>query len=614
MSVLPNRAPSSTTVFNAAMIAAFAAGLLAIAWVGWGFAGSNPLALAMTVLIAAVYLMGAYEVLQFRRTTAALAGALNEAQPGLQDIAAWLERVPATLRNTVRMRIEGERAVLPGLALTPYLVGLLVMLGMLGTFLGMVVTFKGAVFALEGSTDLQAIRSALAEPIKGLALSFGTSVAGVASSAMLGLLSALARRERLDAARLLDGRMATVFRPHSFPHQRQETYQALQRQAEALPAVASQLQALMDGLDRRSAALDLQLVAQQARFHAEATQAYTTLAATVAGTLEKNLAAGAQAAREHLQQGMATAVAGITQAADRQHERLFAATQDQLDGVAQRFGRTAQGVSDAWGAALAGQASSAGAQLDRLDATLGGFTQTFEQRSASLLATVQDNARQTLDTAARDIAAGAHDHAARLQQEMSRLMETAADAPRAAAAVITQLREEMSRLTERDTRAMEERAELLSQVNTLVQGLGQAAQDQRAAVEGLAQSAQAVLQEAGERFEALLKTQAGEASASAAQVAAGAIDVASLGEAFHHGTVLFSAASEKLSDSLQRVEAAVQQSAARSDEQLAYYVAQAREVIDLSIASQQGIVEDLRRLRQAPANTGTAAIASGSKA
>jgi hypothetical protein len=34
----------------------------------------------------------------------------------------------------------------------------------------------------------------------------------------------------------------------------------------------------------------------------------------------------------------------------------------------------------------------------------------------------------------------------------------------------------------------------------------------------------------------------------------------------------------------------------RSDEQLAYYVAQAREVIDLSISSQQGIVEDLRRL------------------
>ena len=75
-----------------------------------------------------------------------------------------MQQVPGALRNTVRQRIEGERAALPGPALTPYLVGLLVMLGMLGTFLGMVVTFKGAVFALEGSTDLQAIRAALAAP------------------------------------------------------------------------------------------------------------------------------------------------------------------------------------------------------------------------------------------------------------------------------------------------------------------------------------------------------------------------------------------------------------------------------------------------------------------
>ena len=44
------------------------------------------------------------------------------------------------------------------------------------------------------------------------------------------------------------------------------------------------------------------------------------------------------------------------------------------------------------------------------------------------------------------------------------------------------------------------------------------------------------------------------------------------------------------------MEGALRESMGRSDEQLAYYVAQAREVIDLSISAQQGIVEDLRRL------------------
>ena len=90
--------------------------------------------------------------------------------------------------------------------------------------------------------------------------------------------------------------------------------------------------------------------------------------------------------------------------------------------------------------------------------------------------------------------------------------------------------------------------------------------------------------------------QAGKAGDVATQVAASAVELSSLGEAFGHGVELFTASNDKLADSLQRMEGAIGKSLARSDEQLAYYVAQAREVIDLSIASQQGIVQDLRRL------------------
>jgi hypothetical protein len=202
----------------------FAIGLAAVLWVGVGFVGSSPLALLMTAVIAGVYGLGAFELHRYRAATASLAATLEALPQPLTDLGAWLGGLPPSLQNPVRQRIEGERVALPGPALTPYLVGLLVMLGMLGTFLGMVVTFKGAVFALEGSTDLQAIRSALAAPIKGLGLSFGTSVAGVAASAMLGLMSALSRRERVDVGRLLDSRIATVLRPFSLVHQRQETF------------------------------------------------------------------------------------------------------------------------------------------------------------------------------------------------------------------------------------------------------------------------------------------------------------------------------------------------------------------------------------------------------
>jgi hypothetical protein len=93
-----------------------------------------------------------------------------------------------------------------------------------------------------------------------------------------------------------------------------------------------------------------------------------------------------------------------------------------------------------------------------------------------------------------------------------------------------------------------------------------------------------------------LTAHAGEAIDVATHVTASAVELASLSESFNHGVQLFTQTNEKLMASLQRIEGALGQSLARSDEQLAYYVAQAREVIDLSITSQQGILDDLRRL------------------
>ena len=798
-------------VFNVA----FAIGLAAVLWVGWGFVATSPLALAMTVVIAAVYVLGALELRQFRTATATLATALADLAQPVADIRAWLDRVPPALRNPVRLRIEGERAVLPGPALTPYLVGLLVMLGMLGTFLGMVVTFKGAVFALEGSTDLQAIRSALAAPIKGLGLSFGTSVAGVAASAMLGLLSALSRRERQDVVRQLDSSIATVLRPFSRTQQQHETFKALQQQAHALPEVVDKLQSLMDGLERRSQQLDAQLLGQQAQFHRDATQAYTDLASTVGASLKDSLTSAAKAAGDTIKPVVETAMAEIAAESTRVHTRVFDTTQAQLNeltqrvdasarGLADHFSTTAQGVtdsfaatargltegldtsargltehfgkkseavaesfaaaargltegfdtharvlaqhldvtarnltegfgtstrgaSDGWAAALQQHADTSAAQVARLDQALAAFTTSFDERAASLLATVQQAATRTqaeqaaaeqqrlqawtesleamaatlhgqwqqagtqtlahqqtvalaLEKTAGEITARTSEHASQaltdmtqllteaqamvrerieaeaqwtqsqaermdqlatlwrselgalrtdeatrgnaaverlgalqaalatqlatlgtaLEAPMTRLMQTAAEAPQAAAEVIAQLRQEMSHLAERDNAALEERRNLVGDITTLMQTLNQASAAQREAIEALVASASTVLDNTGNQFAETLAAQTAQATDAAAQVAGSAIDLASLGESFNHGVQLFSTSNDKLMDSLQRIETAMGQQMARSDEQLAYYVAQAREVIDLSITAQQGLVEDLRRRDSKP--------------
>jgi hypothetical protein len=111
----------------------------------------------------------------------------------------------------------------------------------------------------------------------------------------------------------------------------------------------------------------------------------------------------------------------------------------------------------------------------------------------------------------------------------------------------------------------------------------------------------------GTRFTEKVDAEAGKMAEVAAQLTGSAVEVASLGEAFGFAVQLFSQSNDKMVAHLQRIEGALGKSIARSDEQLAYYVAQAREVIDLSIMSQKQIVEDLQRLAGERASAGSEA-------
>ena len=609
---------NSNTVNRLFVLGAFALGLIALVWVGWGFVGSSAIALTMTLAIGATYLLGAQEIRRFRAHTAALGQALAEVPQPLAQLSDWLGRVPPALQGPVRARIEGERGALPGLALTPYLIGLLVMLGMLGTFLGLVVTFRGAVFTLEGTADLQAIRSALAEPIKGLGLAFGTSVVGVATSAMLGLMSAVSRRERLQVVRELDAQVATVFRPFSLTHQRVEAFKALQQQAGALPAVVNQLQALMEQMEKRGQQLDEQLLARQDAFHRETHAAYQELGQSVARSLNESLSASARLAGETLQPVVENAMTAIAAESTRLHERVHAAVDTQMQGLFGAFEqRSAELITRVQDIASRAQAEQTATEHQRqaawtqsLQAMATTLQTEWQQLGAQTLAQQQAVGQTLEQTATRwrdELAALRGDEAARGEAAVQRLLETAAEAPKAAAEVIAQLRRETTQLGERDKLALQERTTLMNNIGSLLKTVEQATGEQRAAIESLVTSASAVLDQVGRQFAETVGAQAHRSEDVAAQVSGSAIELAALGEAFGHGVQLFAATNGKLIDSLQRIESAVGQSMQRSDEQLAYYVAQAREVIDLSISSQQGIVDDLRRLRSEQKRTAESA-------
>jgi methyl-accepting chemotaxis protein len=88
----------------------------------------------------------------------------------------------------------------------------------------------------------------------------------------------------------------------------------------------------------------------------------------------------------------------------------------------------------------------------------------------------------------------------------------------------------------------------------------------------------------------------------AGDVAGSAAEVASLSDAFATAVQVFSEANDKLLDNLQQVESRLEQSSARADEQLNYYVEQAREVIELSMASQKEVIDALGTLNGAGKN------------
>ncbi|MBR8342708.1 DUF802 domain-containing protein [Burkholderia ambifaria] len=423
----------------------FIAGLLAVCWIGVGYVASNPLAAAVTLLIGACYVAGAWELLRYRQATATLSRAVAGLTEPPATLDTWLDTLHPGLRGAVRARVEGARVALPGPSLTPYLVGLLVLLGMLGTLLGMVVTLKGTGAALESATDLDAIRASLIAPVKGLGFAFGTSIAGVATSAMLGLLSALVRRERVDAGQQLDAKIATTLRVHSSAHQRDESFRLLQRQADVMPALVDRLQTMMTTLEARSVALhDRQIESQQAFFD-RTERAYAGLASNVGDALKESAAESARVAGAALQPVVAATMTGLAQEMAALRDTVTGAVQRQLDGLTDGFVKTTENVTAVWNRALDEQRRTGDAVAQQLQTTLGQFTDTFAQRSTDLLdgvATRLESTESRLSDAWRDALARQEQVGETLAgQHAQALGDAAATFERHSGAVLAAMRE-----------------------------------------------------------------------------------------------------------------------------------------------------------------------------
>jgi len=336
-------------------VVAFLLGGIIVLWMGASFMGSNALAFAVTAVIAAVYIIGFTELRRFQQATRTLSNALASIDGKVSVLDDWLALLSPTLRRSGSLRIQGEFAPLPMPMLTPYLVGLLIMLGLLGTFAGMVDTLKGAVSALEGTTELAAIREGLSAPIKGLSLAFGTSVAGVSASAMLGFISTLSRRERQLASQQIDGVMNSAFRDFSLSYNREQTFKSMQSPAESLPLVADTVAAMEERLERVSEQVNQQLIDQQTRFHDDMRDNYRQLAESVDQSLQHSVKTSSEQMGAQLQasfSGVEPLMQSMTETVSRDlvttHQKMADQLAQHTTDVSQQITSTTEHMAATW--------------------------------------------------------------------------------------------------------------------------------------------------------------------------------------------------------------------------------------------------------------------------
>lgn len=736
-------------------------GAMAIIWISSAFVDANVLALSVTVIIGCVYSIGVIELFYFRHATATLTKALSEIQGKVGALDEWIQKLDASLRVSVRLNIDGNRTGLPAPVLTPYLVGLLVMLGLLGTFVGMVDTLKGAVVALESTMELSEIREGLASPIRGLSLAFGTSVAGVTASAMLGLMSTLSRRDRILAKRDLDSRIPTVFKEFSLAHNQRETFKALQVQTQALPGVADKLSVMIDKLD----GLREQLVTNQDAFHTSVKSTYQELAVSVDKKHKENLVENIRQVGESMKPILQKTMSGISEESQNVHNELALNSERTLKELSRQFVDTSEAVSSAWEAGLLSHTASNRKLMEFMTSSLEAFREKFNHMAESMLISFnktsdslvenqessdlnrldiwtdsfenlqkesavnltqlsknftdelrhvggiqkksleastgeflsmassltsefqksgenticqQQKMTDSLKNTANEIRGYAEETTARLHKEvagllkssedwvntrmrteeewlgkhgarmntltatikaelealrndeelrvraavnrfenlesalavhlaklgkeletpMSRLIQSTAEVPRAASEAIGQLRKEISKNVERDNRLLEEHQRIIKELDSLSQSLTLSSDSQYKAIEQLVDSSGQMLEKVAQRFVEHVNKEVSEFSGITDNFAVSAVEMASLGDSFSTAVDLFNTSNDNLVEKLERMEISLEKTTSRSDEQMAYYVAQARQIIDYCMLSQKGIFEELQQLRQ----------------
>ena len=266
------------------------------------YRGTDPLAFTLVLLIGFGLMLGLAELLiragQAERLGREIAALPTEATLEVVDASS------PSLRSLLRARLVGVNGTATTAPFTPYLLGLLVMIGMLGTFLGLFETLRGAREALTSSGDVDSLRAGLAAPMVGLSRAFGSSAAGVSASAMLGLGAVFVRRAEAATISALARYVAGPLARLTTAGRQLVALEALADRGRALPEAAAALRETATRLEK----LEAHLLDGQTRSSAEAAAAIKAVAAEVRADLAAGIDRAAKSTATTVEPLLAAAV------------------------------------------------------------------------------------------------------------------------------------------------------------------------------------------------------------------------------------------------------------------------------------------------------------------
>ena len=615
------------------------------------YAGHDPVALSVTLLIGIGFGVGLFEIRQFMNQLGTWRGTCRTLNQSEDDAQVTLDKAPVLVGHYLKVKLNGQYATLPQLTLTPFLVGLMVMLGLLGTFLGLVETLQGARDALTGSTELETVRIGLAAPIQGLSRAFGTSVAGVAASALLGFLLVSVRRETGSLQQDLDHLLAGPLASLSLVARQTVALDLLTRHVENLPTttqalgqVSANLNTMgttLQSMQEKSAVETATLLKQTATDVREAMthgvgQAITEAAQTLKPVLgealhqakdqaqtqfeqwntilkqdEKNRS---EALVSHLDQSMQTQLHGFK---DTMQEMLVEAQQHTETGTeaVKMLLDSTRSTMEKFSAESRHQFVMLEEQLGNLRAAIahadvetvshlegqigtitGAITTAFNQLDEGQKARTQELFGELgrLDAVVQEhlqiLGAG-------LQAPLTQVIETAAEAPKSVSHMLETLDTRLEERLERENQLLRDRQGLMDAMRLATEAVHESTRQQGTTLEGLVSNCDNQMTTMRERSNEELMKAREQLEQSASMIATGGVEMTAVASMFTGAVEDYRKSNETLMEGLQSIQEALNHSGERSNDQLSMYVEQAREIIDQSILSQKEMFDALREMR-----------------